>query len=364
VRFSAIAGPRQRPDKGQSAADAFHNYVDDMVYAEDVGFDACYLGEHHFTFASGNSSPLVMAAAIASRTSTIRVGTSIICAPFHNPIRLAEDIAAVDIISNGRFELGIGVGSRWEEFNTFGIAPKERFGRTWEICDIIDLCLNSGKQVGDRFHWSGKYYQFPDINWVMQTVQERIPILWGGFGPQGARRAGERGYHLIAQDYTGEYSKAMRENGRDPKDYLIGFVHNVNIADSFEEAFEEAWEPFAWVANQYSQQPNVDDGSPSTEPLYTREDVLRSAQTKVPMGLGGFNVPVLGTVDQVIEHFLPIVRGEQGLVTNIGIEARHPGVSSESARRTLKKFGEEVIPVLREEAEAHAGRLQSPATGA
>ena len=353
MRFSAIAGPRQRPDKGQSAADAFHTYVDDMVYAEEVGFDACYLGEHHFTFESGNSSPLLMAAAIAGRTSTIRVGTSIICASFHNPLRLAEDAAAVDIISNGRFELGIGIGGRWSEFHTFGIDPKERFGRAYEVCDIVDLCLNSGKQVGDRFDWNGKYYRFPDINWVMQTVQVRIPILWGGYGPKGARRAGLQGYHLLAEDVTGEYSRAMREKGRDPKDYLVGFVHNVTIGDSFEAAFEEAWEPFAWVANQYSQAPDIADGSPSTQPLYTREDVLRSARTKEKMGYGGFNVPVVGTVDQVIEHFLPIVRGDHGLVTNLGIEVRHPGISTRTARRTLKQFAEEVIPVLRMEAEAH-----------
>ncbi|WP_244373034.1 LLM class flavin-dependent oxidoreductase [Streptomyces griseorubiginosus] len=354
MRFSVIAGARQRPDKGQSAADAFHTYVDDMVYAEEVGFDACYLGEHHFTFASGNSSPLMMAAAIAARTSTIRVGTSIICAPLHNPVRLAEDLAALDIISNGRCELGIGVGGRWEEFVTFGVDPKERFGRTYEVCEIIDLCLNSGKQVGDRFDWNGKYYQFPDINWVMQTVQERIPILWGGFGPKGARRAGQRGYHLLAPDVTGEYSKAVRENGRDPKDYLIlGLVNNVTIGESFEEAFEEAWEPFAWVANQYGQAPSIDDGSPSTQPLYTREDVLRSAKTKKQMGYGGFNVPIAGTVDQVIEHFLPIVRGKHGLITHFGIEVRHPGISTETARRTLKRFAEEVIPVLRAEAAAN-----------
>lgn len=350
MRFSAIAGARQRPDKGQTAAEAFHNYVDDMVFAEEVGFDACYLGEHHFTFASGNSAPLIMAAAIAARTSHIRIGTSIILAPFHNPLRLAEDIAAIDMVSNGRFEVGIGVGSRWEEFVTFGIDPKERFGRTNEVCDILDLCLNSGAQVGERLDWNGKYYQFPDFQWIMQTVQERIPILWGGLGPKGVRRAAEKDYHLIAPDLSGEYSKTLLERGRDPKDYLIGFVNNVLIADSFEEAFEEAWEPFAWVANQYSQAPSLEDGSPSKEPLYTREDVLRSAQTKVPMGLGGYNVPILGTVDDVIEYFLPMVRGEQGLITNLGIEARHPGISTESARRTLRLFGQKVIPVLREEA--------------
>jgi alkanesulfonate monooxygenase SsuD/methylene tetrahydromethanopterin reductase-like flavin-dependent oxidoreductase (luciferase family) len=61
-----------------------------------------------------------LAMSVAAKTSRIRIGTSVICAPFHNPLRLAEDIAAVDIAFNGRFDLGIGVGPQWEEFNTFG----------------------------------------------------------------------------------------------------------------------------------------------------------------------------------------------------------------------------------------------------
>ena len=111
MRFSVIAGPRQRPDLKQSAADAWWNYVNDAVLADKLGFDSAFIGEHHFCFASGDSSPFVMLAHIAARTERIRVGTSVICMPFHNPLRVAEDIAAVDIVSKGRFDFGVGVGS-------------------------------------------------------------------------------------------------------------------------------------------------------------------------------------------------------------------------------------------------------------
>ena len=145
MRFSLIAGPRQRADLGQTAADAWWNYVEDALFAEKLGFDAAYVGEHHFCFASGNSSPFVMLAQIAARTERIRVGTSITCLPFHNPLRVAEDVAAVDIVSKGRFDFGVGVGSQFEEFETFGIDPKERFGRSWEALDIIERCLHGGE---------------------------------------------------------------------------------------------------------------------------------------------------------------------------------------------------------------------------
>ena len=227
LRFSLIAGPRQRPDKNQPASEAWWNYVNDAILAEKLGFDSAFIGEHHFCFASGNSSPFVMLAAIASRTERLRIGTSIICMPFHNPLRVAEDIAAVDIASRGRFDFGVGVGSQYEEFETFGIPPGERFGRTWEAIDLIDRCLHGGEEV---FSHQGKYFDFPNIRWIIPPYQKRVPFFWGGFGPQGVQRAAERGYHLIAPDVTGTYERVMREHGRNPADYNIGFVNMVSIA--------------------------------------------------------------------------------------------------------------------------------------
>jgi alkanesulfonate monooxygenase SsuD/methylene tetrahydromethanopterin reductase-like flavin-dependent oxidoreductase (luciferase family) len=235
MRFSIICAPRQRADLGETATEAWWNYHEDALLADKLGFDGIYIGEHHFCFASGNSSALAWLTHVAARTERIRVGTSVICAPFHNPLRLAEDIAAVDIVSKGRFDLGIGVGSQWEEFQTFGINPKERVGRTWEIIDLIERCLHG---TDETFDWEGKYYHFPGVRWIMQPVQQRIPIFWGGFGPQNVAKAAQRGYHLIASDVTGTYERVMREQGRRPEDYLIGFVNHVSIGNTREEAFE------------------------------------------------------------------------------------------------------------------------------
>lgn len=355
MRFSIVAGPRQRADLGQSAYDAQRNYIEDAVLADELGYDGVYFGEHHFCFASGNSSPLTMLAEVAARTKRIRVGTSIVCAPFHNPLRLAEDIASVDMISNGRFDLGIGVGSQWEEFQTFGIDPKERFGRTWEIIDIIERCLYGGRE---EFHWKGKYYDFPGVRWIMQPVQERIPILWGGFGPQGAKRAGERGYNLIAPDVTGAYRKAMIEHGRDPKKYLIGFANGVSIGDSFEDAIQAVAEPCAWVSNQYAMRPDLDGKHPPESYRYTADEIVDfSKKGRIGEFLptpgakpAPFVVPVAGGVSDVRDFFLRSVRGEFGLLTHFCIEVRPPGVKTEDAHRTMRLFAREVLPALREEA--------------
>lgn len=346
MRFSIIAGPRQRADLGQSAAEAWHNYVGDALLAEQLGYDSMFLGEHHFCFASGNSSPLTMLAAIAARTERLRIGTSIICAPFHNPLRLAEDIAAVDIASRGRFDFGVGVGSQYEEFETFGIAPAERFGRTWEVIDIVEKCLHGTDEV---FTHEGKYYRFPNVRWIMQPVQKRIPIFWGGFGPQGVQRAAERGYHLIAPDVTGAYERVMREHGRNPEDHHIGFVHIVSIGRTKEEAFDAIAGPAVWLNNVYGLRRNLDGTWPPESKRLTVEGLRQRYQSDKLGREEGLFLPVAGTVEQIIEHFLPIVRGERGLVTHIGIEVRTPGTKTEDVQRTMTLFAREVKPVLEAE---------------
>jgi alkanesulfonate monooxygenase SsuD/methylene tetrahydromethanopterin reductase-like flavin-dependent oxidoreductase (luciferase family) len=357
MRFSVVGGPRQRADLGETAYQAQRNFVEDAILGEELGYDAAYFGEHHFCFASGNSSPLTLLAELGARTKRIRIGTSVICAPFHNPLRLAEDIASVDMISNGRFDLGIGVGSQWEEFQTFGIDPKERFGRTWEIIDIIERCLSS--KVGEVFDWKGKYYDFPGINWIMQPIQEKIPIFWGGFGPQGVKRAAERGYNLIAPDVTGTYQRVMREHGRDPAKAHIGFATLVSIGDTFDDAIAPMAEPCTWVSNEYALRTDLEGITPPESHRQTIDEVISRARAggisdfafpKPGEKPAPFSVPLAGTVSHVRDYFLSVVRGERGLVTHFCLGFREPGTPTEAVHKSMRLFASEILPALREEA--------------
>jgi alkanesulfonate monooxygenase SsuD/methylene tetrahydromethanopterin reductase-like flavin-dependent oxidoreductase (luciferase family) len=164
MRFSIAVGPTIRTDLGDTAAACWTSHVDDAILAEKVGFDGYYVAEHHFGYSAGHSTPMLLLADIAARTSRLRIGTSIICAPLHNPLRLAEDLAALDILSGGRLEMGVGVGSQIEEFRAFGIDPAERFGRTWETIDFIEKCFSSPPD--EIFDWKGKYFDIPGIRWA------------------------------------------------------------------------------------------------------------------------------------------------------------------------------------------------------
>lgn len=172
--------------------DLYKNTLDQVQLAEEVGFDSAWLSEHHFLEDGYCSSPLTMAAAMAAVTNRIRIGTGIIILPLHNPVRIAEDAAVVDNISSGRFDLGLAIGYRKEEFDGFNIPIKQRPSRIEEGIEIINKSWSD-----ETFSFQGKRYQFENINVTPKPFQNPIPIYIGAFEEPAIRRAGRLGYPLM-----------------------------------------------------------------------------------------------------------------------------------------------------------------------
>ena len=165
--------------------------------AERLGCPSIWLSEHHLFDDGYLPQPLTFAAAVAARTRSARIGTAIVIAPLHHPATLAEQVAVVDVLSNGRVDLGIGAGYRVPEFELFGADPSRRYGTT-------DACARELRRL-----------------WEVVTpapVQQRVPIWMGYQGPQGARRAGALGEALLAASPAlwPEYRAALEEAGHDP----------------------------------------------------------------------------------------------------------------------------------------------------
>jgi alkanesulfonate monooxygenase SsuD/methylene tetrahydromethanopterin reductase-like flavin-dependent oxidoreductase (luciferase family) len=111
--------------------------MDQAVYAEQLGFDSVWLSEHHFTDEGYLPCLPAVLGALAARTSAVRLGTAVPLAPLHHPLRLAEDLAVVDQLSEGRLDVGVAPGYKPEEFATLGVPKGERGARTDETIEIL-----------------------------------------------------------------------------------------------------------------------------------------------------------------------------------------------------------------------------------
>jgi alkanesulfonate monooxygenase SsuD/methylene tetrahydromethanopterin reductase-like flavin-dependent oxidoreductase (luciferase family) len=167
--------------------------------AERLGAHSVWLSEHHLFDDGYLPQPLTFAAAVAARTERVRIGTAVLLAPLHAAAEIAEQVAVVDLVSNGRVDLGLGAGYRAPEFELFGADISKRYG------------LTDGRVRELRALWAeGRVTPAP--------VQPRVPIWLGYQGPKGARRAGRLGEGLLSATagLWEPYEEGLREGGHDP----------------------------------------------------------------------------------------------------------------------------------------------------
>jgi alkanesulfonate monooxygenase SsuD/methylene tetrahydromethanopterin reductase-like flavin-dependent oxidoreductase (luciferase family) len=170
------------------------HFVDYVRSADELGFSHLFMVEHHFTGAQQVSSSLALLTYLAALTKRIRLGTGVIVLPWHNPALLAEDIAALDLLSNGRFDLGIGRGYRPIEFKGFGMPFEEAAERFEEAFAFLRKALSSE----ERFTHTGKYWNFNDVVIEPRSVQRPTPPFWmAGSSPETIRRAARENLNLL-----------------------------------------------------------------------------------------------------------------------------------------------------------------------
>lgn len=156
----------------------------EVIRAEDLGFDSVWMEEHHSVTNHYWPSPLPVLAGFATRTSTLRLGTDILVAPFYHPVRLAEDAALVDVMSNGRLTLGMAIGYKPDEFALYGARLEARGARFEEQLAII-----AALWTGERVDWKGRYYTVSGRLEPKPVSQPHPPVWIGGWGDLTLRRA-------------------------------------------------------------------------------------------------------------------------------------------------------------------------------
>jgi alkanesulfonate monooxygenase SsuD/methylene tetrahydromethanopterin reductase-like flavin-dependent oxidoreductase (luciferase family) len=334
MRFGLFGGATSTGNHETSDSHPYYEFVDYVCEAEQLGFHSVFLVEHHFTGLSQVSSSLGLLTYLAAKTHRMRLGTAVVVLPWHNPILLAEQVATLDLLSNGRFDFGIGRGYRHNEFQGFCIPIDEAGERYEEALEVLLKAWSSSS----RFSYHGKRWHFQDIIVEPSTVQKPHPPLWVGAGsPASIRKAGEQGFNLLLDQFgspevTGEriasYRAALESQGRVFDPYCIGVTRALHIARSQRER-DEAHERQAKFLLGVQALAN-DPGKKSSVAVPTSFADSRFATEQSAL---------IGRPDEIIERLkkLQTVGAEYVLLVDVGCSC--------SALRT---FAREVMPAFAE----------------
>ncbi|HEX4112112.1 MAG TPA: LLM class flavin-dependent oxidoreductase [Stellaceae bacterium] len=194
MKFGLFGGARAARGGPTGDSQGYADYIDYVSEAEALGFHGVFIVEHHFTGHGQVSASLNVLSYLAARTSRIRLGTAVVVLPWHNPVLVAEQAATLDLLSNGRFDFGVGKGYREAEFAGFCVAPDEATERFDEAMDVIRKAWSSP----GRFSHHGRRWNFDNIVVEPMPKQRPHPPFWLGAGSeQSIRRAAREGYNLL-----------------------------------------------------------------------------------------------------------------------------------------------------------------------
>jgi aryl-alcohol dehydrogenase-like predicted oxidoreductase/alkanesulfonate monooxygenase SsuD/methylene tetrahydromethanopterin reductase-like flavin-dependent oxidoreductase (luciferase family) len=232
--------------------------------AEGLGIDSVWLTEHHLIDDGYLSQPLTFASALAVRTRRVRLGTAVLLAGLRHPLQLAEEAALVDVLSNGRLELGVGSGYRVPEFAAFGVDHRRRYTVLQQTIESVISYWSSGSVVP-------------------KPIQEPLP-LWGGFfGQRGARLAGVMDMGLLAlrSELLDAYTAGLIEAGHPASRARVGGPVSVVLSDDPERDWTRLRPHFAYQRDSYHRYGAEGTDRPAPQPVDVGER-MQARRGKVP----------------------------------------------------------------------------------
>ena len=348
MRYGIFYLPSLSTANRADGADWLHTVVEQAAYGEALGFDSVWFAEHHFhSFGGILSSPPVIGAAIAQRTTKIRIGTAVTLLPYHNPLRIAEDYATLDGLSRGRLEFGIGHGFiKWESL-TFGTPLDELRDRFKESLDII---LKAWSEP--RFSHKGRSYQYDNVELLPRPLQKPYPTVWMGATStlESFEFAGRSGFHLMLIPFLHEidelgrmvqaYKQARQSAGHDSASARVIAMYHIYVGESAAEARATAEPALADYHAAAAQARNLTQGIPEPE-SYRTHDEHRAKMRKLTFNdLVDHNRVLVGSASEVRDKVAQV--RERIHLTDLAGNFALGSLPDQPTRATLRRFMEEV----------------------
>jgi alkanesulfonate monooxygenase SsuD/methylene tetrahydromethanopterin reductase-like flavin-dependent oxidoreductase (luciferase family) len=332
LRFGACYDFRNPPGSGISTPDLYGRVLDQIAWLDELGYDQVWFTEHHFVDDGYLPSFVPVMGAAAARTRRLRFSTDIMLMPFQHPLRLAEDLAVLDNISNGRIEIGVGMGYATHEFRGFGIPRSRRLSLTEEGVEVLQRAF-----AGGTFSYSGKRHQFTDVRVTPEPVQPGGPPIWmAAMGRPGAERSARYGLHLLPQGAPSEvlepWRDALRDAGHDPDTRRVGIIRPWLVTDDRARDWPPIREAERYKARIYAAW-LTESGDPVSLQLTGGADPIPQTW-------------VVGDEDAVFDELASFI--ETYGITDLVTWGSPPGIGPEALADSLERFARSVAPRLRQ----------------
>ena len=351
MKFGVLYIPDYYPDRYQSASHYYGEMMEQIQYEEELGFDGVFFAEHYvggYAF----PSPPVFAAAVAQRTKRIRLGTGVTLLPLSNPVRTAEEYAMLDVLSNGRLDLGIGRGVLKAEYELFDVDEAESQGRFHESLEVI---IRAWTQ--DSVSYDGKYYKVREVTALPKPIQQPHPPVWSACAvtPESFTWAGQKGFHPMTipfaypkhEDLKAKldlYWSALKAAGHDPETRDVLGVYHLYVADTDEAAhalarkhFTKYWRFFSGLDQKGSWQ--------SEDYKEYRGGLSKLFGNATYEDLDKGDCIIFGTPERCIQR-LKRAAVDYGLTYAV-FEVNFGGFPHKETIKSLEMFAKHVMPHLR-----------------
>ena len=353
MRYGVFYLPSSLPATRAEGAKRFRTIINQVAYGEEIGFDSVWLAEHHFhAFAGIFSSPTVIGAAISQRTNKMRIGTAVLLLPYHNPLRVAEDYATLDCLSNGRLEFGIGHGFvKWEAL-TFGIPLDDLRERFKENLDVVRKAWTE-----PQLNYKGRFYDYHDVAVWPRPLQEPHPTVWmaATTSAESFELSGRSGFNMMLIPFLNEveelrkkmqaYFSAREAAGHNPSTARVLGVYHTYIGESAAEARAAAAQGLAEYNSAAREAHSLTPGMADPESYRSHEKHREQMKVLTFDQLVDQRRVLVGTPEEVRDQLEYVC--ERLYLTDVAGNFALGGLSDEQTRKSMGRFMEQVAPKVR-----------------